>query len=237
MALMRHRYLLAFLSAAGILALVGVAIMLGTHRYRQDARMVAHTLEVISVNERVHAEVLRAVAAQRSYVLTGDLDYRDLFYSAREGALVQAPVLVKLVSDNPGQSARAAELDQHGHDGGDALLAAFGQLLLASCRGEDIPCRYGGEEFTLILTEILPEDALLRAEELRAAVSRMAIRHLQRDISGVTASIGLAMFPQDAQDTAGLQRKADLALYRAKHSGRNRVETAGTTDVERTAPV
>ena len=118
--------------------------------------------------------------------------------------------------------------DKHGHDGGDALLAAFGHLLQASSRGEDIACRYGGEEFTLILTEITPEDARRRAEELRAAVERMSVRHLQRNLGDVTASIGLAMFPDDAQDAGTLQRKADAALYRAKHAGRNRVELAAS---------
>jgi diguanylate cyclase (GGDEF)-like protein len=119
--------------------------------------------------------------------------------------------------------------DKHGHDGGDAVLAAFGHLLQASSRGEDIACRYGGEEFTLILTEITPEDARRRAEELRAAVERMHVRHLQRDLGDVTASIGLAMFPDDAQDAGALHRKADAALYRAKHAGRNRVELAATS--------
>ena len=66
MPLMRHRYLLAFLSAAAILALVGIAIMLGSQRYREDARMVAHTLEVMSAIDRAHAESLRAIDAQRS---------------------------------------------------------------------------------------------------------------------------------------------------------------------------
>jgi len=560
MSLMRHRYLLAFLAAAVILALVGVSIMIGTQRYREDARMVAHTLEVIGANEQALAEVLRAVAAQRSYALTGDPAYRDLYIGARERASAEVSELQRLVSDNPEQVSRARELsrlvvermgfasealrrfeesgleasrlyarnnrsletgisidrvsqalhdaertllqvrrgaaersaltvlvlgavgiplslgilgwvyvllsrevreravaesrtaelnaeledgvarlkrssdelrelsryagllqtcrnvpealdvtrrvmsvlmpavagtvfltrssqdyaeaeagwgdhavpseamlmpadcwglrraqphcvddihtgvtcahqqlpppgepassaclplsaqgsslgflylsapgraslpisiastaaeqlslaltnlrlqetlrqqsirdaltglynrryleeslpreiarserrgqslallmidldhfkafnDRHGHDGGDALLAAFGHLLLASSRGEDIACRYGGEEFTLILTEITPEDARRRAEELRAAVERLSVRHLQRNLGEVTASIGLAMFPDDAQEAGALQRKADAALYRAKHAGRNRVELAAT---------
>ena len=78
MPLMRHRYLLAFLAAAVILALVGASIMLGTQRYREDARMVVHTLEVIGANERAHADVLRAIASQRSYILTDDAAQRDL---------------------------------------------------------------------------------------------------------------------------------------------------------------
>lgn len=117
--------------------------------------------------------------------------------------------------------------DTHGHDGGDALLATFGKLLSASCRTEDIACRYGGEEFVLILTEISLEDALRRAETLRSAVETMTVRHLHRQIGGVTVSIGLAMYPDHATDGVTLQRRADLALYRAKRGGRNRVEVAG----------
>ena len=560
MPLMRHRYLLAFLAAAVILALVGASIMLGTQRYREDARMVVHTLEVIGANERAHADVLRAIASQRSYILTDDPAQRDLYIAARERATSELPELARLVSDNPEQTLRAQALlrlvrerialateaihryeqegleaarsfarnnrsletglsieklsdelqeeerallrvrreaaersallvlvlggvgiplslgilgwvyvllsrevreralaetrtaalnveleggvarlkrssedlrelsryagllqtcrnvpealdvtrrvlsvlmptvagtvfltrssqdyaeaeagwgdhavpsqamlmptdcwalrraqphcvddvhtgvtcahqelppqghpassaclplsaqgnslgflylstpgratlptsiattaaeqlslalsnlrlqetlrqqsirdaltglynrryleeslpreiarserrgqslallmidldhfkafnDRHGHDGGDALLTAFGHLLQASSRGEDIACRYGGEEFTLILTEITPEDARRRAEQLRMAVERMSVRHLQRDLGDVTTSIGLAMFPDDAQEAGTLQRKADAALYRAKHAGRNRVELAAT---------
>ncbi|MDQ3229271.1 MAG: diguanylate cyclase [Pseudomonadota bacterium] len=114
--------------------------------------------------------------------------------------------------------------DSHGHEGGDALLAAFGRLLQSTCRTEDIPCRYGGEEFTLILPEATFEAALHRAGEIRAAVEQMTVRHLQRDIGGVTVSVGLAMFPTHGSNADQLLRVADAALYRAKHSGRNRVE-------------
>ncbi len=117
--------------------------------------------------------------------------------------------------------------DTHGHDGGDAVLAAFGRLLLSKCREEDIPCRYGGEEFTMILPEAPPAVAQRRAEEIRIAVERMTVRHLQREIGGVTVSIGLALFPQHGSGTGELLRLADAALYRAKHNGRNRVELYG----------
>lgn len=116
--------------------------------------------------------------------------------------------------------------DKHGHEGGDALLAAFGRLLQAHCRHEDIACRYGGEEFTLILPEADLEVASQRAEEIRVAVRAMGVNHLHRMIGGVTVSIGLAMFPEHADGGGRLKQLADAALYRAKREGRNRVEVA-----------
>lgn len=120
--------------------------------------------------------------------------------------------------------------DSHGHDGGDALLTAFGLLLQSKCREEDIACRYGGEEFTLILPEASAVIAQQRAEEIRTAVELLTVRHLQREIGGVTVSIGLALFPQHGTDAGALLRLADATLYRAKHNGRNRIETYGSGD-------
>jgi diguanylate cyclase (GGDEF)-like protein len=116
--------------------------------------------------------------------------------------------------------------DQHGHDGGDAVLAAFGRLLQSHSRAEDIPCRYGGEEFVLILPEADLASARRRAEDIRAAVAAMRVQHLQREFGGLTTSIGLAVAPDHAADAVALQRLADEALYRAKRAGRDRVEAA-----------
>jgi diguanylate cyclase (GGDEF)-like protein len=116
--------------------------------------------------------------------------------------------------------------DAHGHDGGDALLAGFGRLLQANCRSEDIPCRYGGEEFTLILPEADLGTAMQRAQEIRGAVEAMNVQHLQRVIGGITVSIGIVLFPLHASEGTELKRLADAALYRAKRNGRNRVEVA-----------
>ncbi|MEO6065916.1 MAG: diguanylate cyclase [Lysobacterales bacterium] len=117
--------------------------------------------------------------------------------------------------------------DAQGHEGGDALLASFGRLLQSKCRDEDIACRYGGEEFTLILPEIPQDIALSRAEDIRIAVERMSVRHLNRTLDGVTVSIGIAFFPQHGSGPGELLRLADAALYRAKNNGRDRVEVYG----------
>jgi diguanylate cyclase (GGDEF)-like protein len=115
--------------------------------------------------------------------------------------------------------------DTHGHPGGDALLAGFGQLLQRLSRQEDIACRYGGEEFTLILPESSVQAARERAEQIRLAVEALRVQHLGKDLPAVTVSIGLACFPEDGDDPESLVRHADQALYRAKSRGRNRVES------------
>lgn len=114
--------------------------------------------------------------------------------------------------------------DTHGHGGGDALLAAVGQLLSSRLRGEDIACRYGGEEFTIILPESDTTSALHYAEELRLAISQLSVPFSGKTLPPVTASLGLATYPVDGVAGLTLLRKADAALYRAKRSGRNQVK-------------
>lgn len=116
--------------------------------------------------------------------------------------------------------------DTHGHDGGDALLSQFGRLLDGLCRSEDIACRFGGEEFMLILPEASIEVARVRGDAIRVAVSELQVTHLRRSLGPVTCSIGVAAFPQHANSGSVLVQTADAALYRAKAAGRDRVEVA-----------
>lgn len=118
--------------------------------------------------------------------------------------------------------------DVHGHAGGDAVLAQFGKLLQAMSRGEDIACRYGGEEFTLILPEADLETARARAEAIRVAVAAMHVQHLGKLLPQVTVSIGVAGYPAHGDLPERLMQAADEALYAAKRAGRNRVEVAAT---------
>lgn len=116
--------------------------------------------------------------------------------------------------------------DRHGHEAGDTVLRAFGELLRTRLRVEDIVCRYGGEEFVLIMPEAKLEATLERAEALRASVQALNVLHLDQVIGGVTVSIGLAMFPEHGATGDLLLRAADQALYQAKEKGRDRVEVA-----------
>lgn len=116
--------------------------------------------------------------------------------------------------------------DLHGHPGGDALLAAFGHLLQASCRPEDIPCRFGGEEFTLILPEATLEAAVARARGLLRDTAQLVVAQQGVTLGRVTTSIGLSALPAHGTTATALIEAADKALYSAKHQGRNRACTA-----------
>jgi diguanylate cyclase (GGDEF)-like protein len=113
--------------------------------------------------------------------------------------------------------------DNYGHDGGDAVLRALGAFLKNQVRGSDIACRYGGEEFILILSPATAEGARQRAEKIRDEVGLLSVNHANRDLGPITLSMGVAMFPGHGAETAALVKAADLALYQAKHEGRNRV--------------
>jgi diguanylate cyclase (GGDEF)-like protein len=116
--------------------------------------------------------------------------------------------------------------DSHGHAAGDALLTAIAQALQDNVRGEDLVCRYGGEEFTIVLVEAGKDDALRRAEEIRAAVARTTIVHLRQLLGPRTVSIGLAVLPGHGETPEALLQAADRALYRAKAAGRDRIVLA-----------
>lgn len=117
--------------------------------------------------------------------------------------------------------------DTFGHELGDALLEELGLLLQTHIRGEDIACRYGGEEFTLILPEVSLVDAGQRAEHLRQAVKNLHVRYRRQPLSPVTASLGVAVYPEHGHTPQAVLRAADAALYRAKRAGRDRVVLRG----------
>ncbi len=113
--------------------------------------------------------------------------------------------------------------DQHGHAAGDAMLASVAQTLQAMTREEDIACRYGGEEFLVVLPETDSVDAAHRADDIRKAIAATTVLHLRKQLGPTTASIGIATFPVDARAPKELMELADAALYRAKADGRDRV--------------
>jgi diguanylate cyclase (GGDEF)-like protein/PAS domain S-box-containing protein len=115
--------------------------------------------------------------------------------------------------------------DQHGHLAGDEVLRTFGALMKQNARGSDIYCRYGGEEFLLVLPGMAEDGAVERAEQLRRAMAAVPVTYSGSKIS-VTASFGVATFPREGRTTDELIAAADRALYAAKASGRNRVEVS-----------
>jgi len=117
--------------------------------------------------------------------------------------------------------------DTFGHEAGDLLLKELGALLKGNIRGEDIACRYGGEEFTLILPEGTGAVTLQRAEFFREAVQRLDVHHRGHPLGKITASMGVAVFPDHGRTAESLINAADKALYRSKAAGRDCVTLAG----------
>jgi diguanylate cyclase (GGDEF)-like protein/PAS domain S-box-containing protein len=119
--------------------------------------------------------------------------------------------------------------DTHGHVAGDALLRAFGAYLQGNIRVEDIACRYGGEEFAIILPDVGLEKALERAEHIREGAPGIPVMLDGRRLEAATISIGVAALPTHGTSPEAVLRAADAALYAAKAEGRNCVKAAPRT--------
>jgi diguanylate cyclase (GGDEF)-like protein len=122
--------------------------------------------------------------------------------------------------------------DQHGHAAGDAALKAIAEIFQSNIRAEDIACRYGGEEFTIILPDLNGTTAEERAESIRRAVAGLHVRFGREVASNFSISIGVAVYPQDGENADLLLQKADQALYHAKREGRNQVVLSSALSTE-----
>ncbi|MHB1317665.1 MAG: GGDEF domain-containing protein [Anaerolineae bacterium] len=113
-----------------------------------------------------------------------------------------------------------------GHAAGDTVLKALGELLRQQIRFSDIACRYGGEEFVLILPDASLAVTGERAEHLRVMARDLHLVHQGQNLGKVTLSLGVAVFPDHGTTGEDILRAADAALYRAKSEGRDRVVVA-----------
>lgn len=116
--------------------------------------------------------------------------------------------------------------DTWGHAAGDEILRELGNLLLRQVRGEDIACRYGGDEFILVLPDASREVTCERAKLMCDQVKKFQIQFEGQNLAAVTLSLGVAVFPEHGSTSMAILRAVDAALYRAKHEGRNRVVMA-----------
>lgn len=221
-------YLCVPLAAQG--EMLGVLTFDGNHRPTQDERRMAlaigEQLALALANLRLQ-DTLRTQSIRDP--LTGLFNRRYLEVSL-ERELLRAsrrsqPLTVLMLDIDHFKRFN----DSHGHEAGDVLLTQFAEVLKRTTRNEDIACRYGGEEFTVVLLESDADSAAQRAEQIRAAVAEMTVMYRQQPLEHVTVSIGTAMFPRDGKTPDDLLRRADAALYAAKKAGRNRV-VAATTD-------
>ena len=112
--------------------------------------------------------------------------------------------------------------DTYGHQVGDEVLRTLAATLSADIRAEDVACRYGGEEFLILLPNMPLPNAMQRAEAWRSAVERLSIAHGNFRLT-FTISLGVSAYPDHGKTPDELTRCADQALYKAKHAGRNRV--------------
>lgn len=116
--------------------------------------------------------------------------------------------------------------DTCGHAAGDALLRGLGDMLRRNVREEDIACRYGGEEFMIILPDTSRDVTRARAELICEYARQFHLQFEGQTLKAVTLSLGVAVFPEDGSTSRAVMRAADDALYRAKREGRGRVVAA-----------
>jgi diguanylate cyclase (GGDEF)-like protein len=116
--------------------------------------------------------------------------------------------------------------DQHGHAAGDAVLAGVAGVLRARLRKYDAPCRYGGDELLVIVPGAGTAEAQALAEALRLQIEQACFSDEAGALPGVTASLGIASYPEHGTTPEALKRRADTALYAAKAAGRNCVSIA-----------
>jgi diguanylate cyclase (GGDEF)-like protein/PAS domain S-box-containing protein len=116
--------------------------------------------------------------------------------------------------------------DIYGHAAGDAVLRELGDLLIAHFRGEDVACRYGGDEFIIVLFDASLEMTRKRAERLCEHARHLNIQFEGQTLEAVTLSVGVAVFSENGSTSTEILKAADTALYRAKREGRDRVVVA-----------
>lgn len=196
---------------------------------QQLARAVAEQLGLAIANLR-----LRETLQNHSFrdPLTGLFNRRYLEETfeqeLRKALISQYPISVILIDIDHFKSFN----DRYGHDAGDFVLKQVCHLLIEQIRRTDTACRYGGEELLLVLPGISLTEAEKRAEQLRMAIRRMDLTYEQQPLGILTASLGVACFPDHGLSTRQVIQTADKVLYQAKSSGRDRVIAAPIGDLQ-----
>jgi diguanylate cyclase (GGDEF)-like protein len=180
-----------------------------------NARLQAQLAENLILQERLREEVIRdPVTHLYNRRFLQETLFRELAHAGREGL----PLAVVMLDVDHFKRLN----DQYGHQAGDMVLQALAELLLNTTRGEDVVCRYGGEEFAVVLPGASLSNAMRRAEEWRADFERLQVPCAALSLSA-TFSAGVADFPAAGRSGDDLLGAADQALYIAKRAGRNRV--------------
>jgi diguanylate cyclase (GGDEF)-like protein/PAS domain S-box-containing protein len=122
--------------------------------------------------------------------------------------------------------------DSLGHEAGDAVLREMGSFLQSRTRSEDIPCRYGGDEFVIILADTSKDVAIRRARQLQEGIKRLSVLHGSEYLNPPTISLGVAVYPQHGSTGESVLHAADVALYKAKSQGRDRVVVGRASETD-----
>ncbi|MFH2015454.1 MAG: sensor domain-containing diguanylate cyclase [Pseudomonadota bacterium] len=190
--------------------------------YHTENGEIAGVLAVArDITESKRAEQAEELASRDS--LTGLYNHRT-FYALLEEETVRTlrfnrPVSLLMLDIDYFKAVN----DTYGHQAGDVILRSLSDLLVKQARAVDRVCRYGGEEFMVILPETDAVVAMQIAERLRAEVERQLIDVGAGRTVTITVSVGVATYPQQADSVKEVVKAADLALYAAKQAGRNRV--------------
>lgn len=119
--------------------------------------------------------------------------------------------------------------DNYGHQAGDRILQELSLFLQNNIREYDVACRYGGEELTLILSQVSQENLYERVDDLRVKIKQLGFYYEGKNLGKITISAGISMFPEHGKQDNILLKKADQALYQAKEAGRNQVKMFSET--------
>lgn len=227
----RTRFIpILFIAALGEESLIARALDLGVNDYVirpvDPNEMIARVLTQIRrkrYNDRLRESLQQSMELAVTDALTGlsnrrylDTHLKMLFERA---AVRKMPLSVCLVDIDSFKQVN----DTYGHEAGDDVLREFSTRIRAMVRGADLACRYGGEEFIVVMPNTPLDIAVKVAERLREMVEKTPFR-LQSGVEiSVTASLGLAAMSPEIASQEQLLRMADGALYQAKHGGRNRV--------------
>ena len=122
--------------------------------------------------------------------------------------------------------------DCYGHVGGDLILRELGVLLKKNTRHSDVVCRYGGEEFIIVMPKATPKLTIERAEKIRKSVKSLSVMHNGQKLNSLSISAGVAIYPDHGKEVDSLVMAADAALYRAKADGRDCVMVAADLKVK-----
>jgi diguanylate cyclase (GGDEF)-like protein len=118
--------------------------------------------------------------------------------------------------------------DAYGHDAGDLVLREMGSLLRSIVRGDDIACRYGGEEFILIMPGAPLKVVQQRAVAVHEGIRKLNLRFRDQPLEAVTVSLGISSYPEHGSTADAVVRAADTALRRSKRAGRDRITLAAS---------